>query len=271
MLATLHLTPAQIAFFHANGYLSLPAITTPDEVARMRVIYDRLFARRTGRESGDQFDLAGTDEEGKEATLPQILGPARFEPELANSLYRANALAIAKQLLGDAAEFQGDHAILKPARIGAETPWHQDEAYWNPDLDYQTVSVWMPLQEATWENGCMCFIPGSHKLDVQPHHSINHDPRIHGLEVDQLDASTMVKCPLPAGGATLHASRTFHYTPPNKSDQPRRAYILGLGCPTTPRESARDFYWNRIKQTARESRAALSSNRVPGLNEAPRK
>jgi len=269
MQPTIIITPAQVAFFKANGYLAIDAITTPEEIARMREIYDRLFANRTGRESGNQFDLAGTDEEGKEAKLPQILGPSRFEPELKNSLYMANAVAIAKQLLGDDAIFQGDHAILKPARIGAETPWHQDEAYWASDLEYNSLSVWMPLQEATWENGCMCFIPGSHLQEVQPHHSINHDPRIHGLEVDKLDASTMVRCPLPAGGATFHHNRTFHYTPPNRSDSPRRAYIVGCGTPAKPREP-RDFYWNRMKQTAREARAAAAGAAKSGLNEAGR-
>lgn len=124
---TVILTSEQIEFYHREGYLVLDSITTPEEVAWLREIYDRLFATRAGREEGNQFDLAGTDEEGKEAALPQILNPAKYAPELKNGLYRVNALAIAKQLLGPEANYQGEHAIFKPARIGAETPWHQDE------------------------------------------------------------------------------------------------------------------------------------------------
>jgi ectoine hydroxylase-related dioxygenase (phytanoyl-CoA dioxygenase family) len=250
------LTPEQIAFFHENGFLAIDAITTQDEIAFMRELYDRIFERRAGREVGDQFDLAGADEEGKPAALPQILGPSKYAPEFKTLQCRANALDLSRQLLGEAAEFQGEHAILKPAFMGAPTPWHQDEAYWNPALEYHALSVWIPLQEATLENGCMQFIPGSHRLEVLPHHSINRDPRIHGLEVDSVDASPAVACPLPPGGATFHLSRTLHYTGPNGTANPRRAFIMGFGLPTKPYPSDRRFPWNEIKQTAREQRAA---------------
>jgi hypothetical protein len=106
------LTPQQIEFYHEQGYLAIDALTTQEEVATMRVIYDRLFQSQAGREEGNQFDLAGTDEDGKEAALPQILGPAKYAPELQNLLARANALHIARQLLGPDATWSGDHAIL---------------------------------------------------------------------------------------------------------------------------------------------------------------
>lgn len=254
MQPTVKLTNEQINFYHREGYLAIDTITTLEEVAWLREIYDRLFAQRAGREEGNQFDLAGADEEGVAASLPQILRPDKYAPELARSLCRVNALAIAKQLLGAEAEYHGEHAILKPALHGAETPWHQDEAYWDPDLEYNELSVWIPLQEANLENGCMHFIPGSHKLEVMPHHTINHDPCIHGLEIDKIDASKAVACPLPPGGATFHGPRMLHYTPPNRSAIPRRAYILGFGTPAKKRATPRDFYWNRIKKTAREER-----------------
>ncbi|HEY0866132.1 MAG TPA: phytanoyl-CoA dioxygenase family protein, partial [Fimbriimonas sp.] len=217
---TLRLTDEQVAFYHREGYLAIGALTTPDEIERLREIYDDLFIRRVGRERGDQFDLAGTDEEGKEASLPQILGPSKYAPELIEGLLFANARAAARQLLGEEAEFGGDHAIFKPAHSGAPTPWHQDEAYWNPAVDYNSLSIWVPLQEATLENGCMQFIPGSQNLEVQPHHSIGNDPRVHGLEIDEVDDSSAVACPLPAGGATFHGSRTLHFTGANRSDVP---------------------------------------------------
>ncbi len=255
------LTQEQIDFYHREGYLTLEAITTPEEVAWLRDIYDRLFASRAGREEGNQFDLGGTDEEGKEATLPQILNPAKYAPELKNGQFRVNALHVARQLLGPDAQAMGEHAIFKPARIGAATPWHQDEAYWNPNMRYNSFSLWIPLQPATPENGCMQFVPGSHRSDILPHHSINHDVRIHGLELDEVDTScsaavaNAVPCPLPPGGCTIHHNRTLHYAGPNISDIPRRAYILGFGLPPTPHEEPRAFPWNDSKQTPRAERA----------------
>jgi ectoine hydroxylase-related dioxygenase (phytanoyl-CoA dioxygenase family) len=249
------LTSAQIAFFHREGYLALDKFVDEDEIVWMREIYDRLFRDRAGRDAGDQFDLAGTDEEGKEAALPQILNPAKYAPELKQGRFREKALAVAHELLGPEAVYQGEHAIFKPARTGAETPWHQDEAYWAEDKEFNAFSLWIPLQEATIENGCMWFVPGSHRREVLPHHCINNDPRIHGLEVDDADTSTAVACPLPAGGCTIHHNRTLHYTGPNRSDIPRRAYILGFGMAPKPRSESRVFYWNRMKQTPRQQRA----------------
>lgn len=262
MKTVVQVSEAQIRFFWGNGYLAIDCLTTPEELAMMREAYDRIFQQRAGRAVGDQFDLAGIDEEGSEAALPQILNPSKYAPEMRDTVYRRNAFAIAQQLLGPDTVPMGDHAIFKPARFGAATPWHQDEAYWNPELEYTTLSVWMPLQEATIENGCMQFIPGSHKLEVLPHHSIHHDPRIHGLEVDEglTDLTHPAICPLPPGGATFHLNRTLHYTGPNRSAVPRRAYILGFGRPPRPRATPRRFPWNEQKLAPRQERARAAAN-----------
>ena len=113
----------------------------------------------------------------------------------------------------------------------------------------------------------MQFIPGSHKSEIVPHHSIGHDVRVHGLEMDRLpDPSKAVACPIPAGGCTIHSNRTMHYAGANRSDMPRRALILGFGTKPIPYPGPpRDFYWNKMKQTARaarEERAMASGNRT---------
>ena len=102
----------------------------------------------------------------------------------------------------------------------------------------------------------MQFVPRSHENEILPHHSINHDPRVHGLEMDTLpDVDKAVALPLSAGGCTVHANRTFHYTGPNRSTMPRRAYILMFGLVPTKRTDGRRFAWQEIKQTAQRDRA----------------
>ncbi len=262
---TVFLTNEQVEFYHREGYLVIDNVAPLQEIARMREIYDDLFANRVGRQEGNQFDLAGTDDDDEEASLPQILGPSRYAPELKQAQCVTNALAIAKQLLGAEAASTGDHAILKPPFHGASTPWHQDEAYWSPDWDYNSFSLWLPLQDATVENGCLQFVPRSHKLDVLPHHSINNDPRIHGLEVDYADLTTVVACPIRAGSCTVHHNRTLHYAGPNNSPTPRRAYIMGFSCPGVRRTIPRTFPWNEAKQTPRQERAARAVASVESL------
>ncbi|AIE86317.1 phytanoyl-CoA dioxygenase family protein [Fimbriimonas ginsengisoli] len=258
---TIRLTDEQIHFYHENGYLVLDQISTPDELENLRQIYDRLFSERAGREKGDQFDLAGADEEGETAKLPQILGPSQYAPEMLETLAWANGGAIMAQLWGQEGAGRGDHAILKPARYGSPTPWHQDEAYWDPALDYTSLSIWMPLQDVDAASGCMHFVPGSHKSEIHPHRPIGNDPRVHGLELDpafNLDLSGAVGAPLRAGGCTIHHQRTLHYAPGNVSDIPRRAWIMMGGLPATPREKPADYYWQKQRHTAREERAKKS-------------
>lgn len=249
------LTEEQIHFYHQHGYLQIEAITTPEDVEKAREIYDRLFETKPGRTSGDQYDLAGVNE-GKPAKLEQLLNPSTYAPELRNTLMWHNAEAMIKQLLGPEAVFHSDHAINKPARVGVPTPWHQDEAYWDPAFEHYEISVWIPLQPATLQNGCMNFVPNSHRLEVIPHQPINNDPRITGLEVvpGTFDFSTAVACELPPGGATFHPGRTLHYTSANLTDQPRRAYILMGGLPAKPLAAPRRFEWLERQAAARAAK-----------------
>ncbi len=250
----------------------MEAITSADEVAELRGIFDGLFASRAGWEQGRAFDLAGADEAGKEPVLPQIINPVEFAPALASTRFRVNALAIARQLIGPGAEPWFEHAINKPARIGAATPWHQDEAHrYDPGVDYEQISIWMPLQPATLENGCMQYIPGSHRGPVLEHHSLNDDPRISALECcATFDATKAVACPLPAGGAAIHHCRTLHCASANVTGQPRRAYILAFRGAPVPAPAREMFPWLRGKQTPAAQRAASWENRGGAVGRAGR-
>ena len=255
------LTREQVQFFRDNGFLALDSITSQKEVESLHGIYDDLFARRAGREDGNQFDLTGTDEEDVAASVPQILSPSRYAPALRETQLVANARSVVRQLIGDDARELGDHAILKPPHSPQPTPWHQDEAYWDPTMNYNSVSVWVPLQRVTIDTGCMWFVPGSHKLEVLKHRSVGNNLRITALELDEpFDTSNAIACPLPAGGATIHLSRTLHYTGANNSDVPRRAYIIVFGTDPVPRGDDRRFIWNELKHPAREARAQAAGN-----------
>jgi ectoine hydroxylase-related dioxygenase (phytanoyl-CoA dioxygenase family) len=266
---TLKLTQDQIDFFHREGYLSIPQITTPEDVAKLRASYDRIFAMQAGREEGMQFDLAGTDEDGKNAALPQILNPSKYAPEMKDSLLLANVDALGKQLFGPESKANIAHAILKPPGSPAPTPWHQDASYWGPDYDYpSSISVWVPLQDTTPEMGCMQFVPRSHAtMEIWRHQHINNDPRIHGLELHESEmhrVKNVAICPLKAGGATIHGGYALHYTAPNRSSEPRRALILGTGLPPVKRETPRELPWREETRTlAMEKRKAAAATAAP--------
>ncbi len=259
---TVTLTEDQIRFFKEEGYLVVPQVSTPEELGTVKAAYDRLFSERAGREKGNQFDLAGDDEEGKEAKLPQILDPSSFAPELRETHAWANAKAIMEQLLGGTLAWQGDHAILKPSGHGAPTPWHQDEAYWDETCDHASLSCWIPLQDVDEKMGCMHYVPRSHLGDIYRHQQIGNNPKVHGLELAPgtgANLESAVSVPLPAGGCVIHHQRTLHYAPGNTSGQDRRAWIIMGGLPAVKREVPYDFPWQHTWKTARQERATQSS------------
>ena len=106
----------------------------------------------------------------------------------------------------------------------------------------------------------MQFIPGSHKGEVRWHRHIDNDPTVHGLVTDDVDTSQAVACPIPVGGATFHTCRTMHYAGPNKTDHPRRAYILVLGAPALKRDKPAD---RPGQAEEREALAKLKSLAAP--------
>jgi ectoine hydroxylase-related dioxygenase (phytanoyl-CoA dioxygenase family) len=266
------LSPEQVARFREDGYLALPSIAPQAEVTQLRETFHRLFEGGAGWKKGAQFDLAGADDGQRPARLPQLLNPVEFAPELRETQFRANALAIARQLLGAETEPWFEHAILKPAHYGAATPWHQDEAHRDdPGTDYEQVSIWMPLQEATEANGCMRYIPESHCGPVLAHHSPNDDPRVTALEcVGDFNSGRAVPCPLPPGGAAVHHCRTLHSAGPNQTDLPRFAYVLAFRGPVRPNPEFHGYPWNFEKRTAAQDRRESWQNRWGTMGRAVR-
>jgi len=235
------LTAEQVVDYRRDGFVSVDALTSAAEVVALQGIYDRLFEPGAVIDEQDRIELAG--DRDAERTLPQILNPDRYAPELRETAAYRNAKALAGQLLADDAEAMGMHAIRKPPRSGAPTPWHQDEAYWDPRYEHRALSIWMPLQPATLDNGCMHFVPGSHHEDVRVHELINPDSA-DGLQVpDQDGVEGGVACPLAPGGATVHAGRTLHYAGPNRTDEPRRALIMAFRAPPRWIGEIREFPW----------------------------
>ena len=255
---------AQVTIFAAQGWLALPPVTTATELDWLRGVYDELFATRAGADTGDYFDLAGPPpangpgDAGTAERLPQIMDPQTRVPELAQTQYFRSARRIAARLLraGEDELTHFSHMILKPARYGEQTPWHQDEAYWDPAFDYDSVSVWMPLEDATVASGCMQFVPGSHREPVRVHRRIGDDPEGHGLVTDDVDERAAVASPIAAGRATVHHCRMLHYAGPNRTGQPRRAYIHVFATPPRPRAQPYSRPWLGGRRTVSPVRPA---------------
>lgn len=221
------LAQANVESFREQGFTSIQRITTDEEVAWLREVYDWIYEpNRTAKAA--RFDLARPYDSAGEDLLPQIIAPERVLPTLKDTLFYRNGRKVAARMLGvDEALLNGwGHMILKPPKTGAPLPWHQDEAYWDPALTYRAMGSWLPLDDATIENGCMSFVPGSHRGEVREHWHVGNDPSVHALycKPEASEVARAVPVPVPAGGCVFHQSRTLHASGPNTTDRTRRAY-----------------------------------------------
>jgi hypothetical protein len=224
------LTPRreEIQFFRDNGFLALPRITSDEEVAWMRQIFEYIFSQENAARPGAPLDRSGSPtSENPKGRLAQAFFPEIQFPELLDTQYRRNAKRYAAALLDvpeDLLTSWGHMIEKKPG--GRAASWHQDHAYWQPELDYHALGVWLPLHDVTLEMGAMQFLPGSHKRGLVPHRQ--EDDAIHNVLTarDPVDTTTAVACPLRMGGATFHHAETLHYTAPNTTLQTRLAFPM---------------------------------------------
>jgi hypothetical protein len=241
--------------YERDGYVSLESISPPEEVAQIREILMKLFNERTGFKEGAQYDFIGRDDPAQPAKFPSLHDPSHYAPELLKTQFFKRATQAAKTLLGPDAACYGEHALLKPGRLGPATPWHQDEAFRSPDFEYRELSVWLALQPVTVESGCMQFIPGSNKYEVLEHESPGGNKALHPLQCcADFDKTEAIAVPLGAGDCTIHAQRTLHHTGPNTSDAPRLAYILIFNVPPVYKPNRRVFPWLEGRRTDSQER-----------------
>ncbi len=122
----------------------------------------------------------------------------------------------------------------KPAGKGKATPWHQDGEYW-PIRPLATCTVWISLDHATAENGCLRIVPGSHREQRLFQHKRNNDTRLTlNQEIDDAawDPSRAVDVVLSPGQVSLHDVYAVHGSAENLSGRPRRGVTFRY-MPTT--------------------------------------
>ncbi len=130
---------------------------------------------------------------------------------------------ICLDLIGDS-RLYWDQAVYKKPETPKEFPWHQDNGYtFVTPQDY--VTCWVPLNDATIDNGCPWVVPGIHRRGT-----LEHWPTELGFECldkleDEID-SRAVPVEAKAGDIVVFSSLTPHRTGPNTTGTVRKAYIV---------------------------------------------
>jgi ectoine hydroxylase-related dioxygenase (phytanoyl-CoA dioxygenase family) len=175
---------SQIAAFEKHGWLVVEDAIEPADLAELEARCQVILDKK------DKLAFDWAWEKGKsqaEREFKIVQGsPTMVWPDIASARFRRWALAFGASLLRRDVEFWYDQFLAKPPREGAQTCWHQDEAYWGRNLDERGVTCWIPLQDVDERNGCMHFIDGGHRDGILPHRQPEHAERSPALRARPL-------------------------------------------------------------------------------------
>ena len=121
-------------------------------------------------------------------------------------------------------------AILKPPKIGGEVTSHQDATflYTEPET---LMGFWVPLEDATKENGCLWGVPGSHKWPLFKRYKHDEEKNEEYMEVitpPQDKDEDHVPIEMKRGSLVIFPGHFVHKSYPNTSDKSRFAYTWHL-------------------------------------------
>lgn len=211
------LNDAEIARFHDEG-LVIPDYRLPDAMlATMRAEVDTLIARNpdvrpeqlSGAHNpwGQTSKLIGTQTFLDLCSFPEILD-------------------MVEQLIGPDIVLWGSQLFCKPAGHGMAVPWHQDGQYWPLD-PLATVTVRVAIEDSVPENGCMRYVPGSHKSKKLERHEVTSEANVAlHQQVSSIDETQARDDILMAGQISIHDVYLVHGSNANRSDKRRSDYAI---------------------------------------------
>jgi phytanoyl-CoA hydroxylase len=229
---------------HAEGAIQTTYADLPFDARLIAIM------RETGREFGQHFDITiGGD---IHADHPFHCGPAIFRLLTNPGLLDVVESVVGPEIFSSPVQHTRmkppDRLVPKTARsIVSKTPWHQDQGVALPEADDSTIlTVWIPANEATLENGCLELVPRSHLGGL-----VDHCPRFEngrkGLAIpNQLIAlDHAITLPMKPGSVLLLNQRTMHGSLANKTgDEVRISFdlrYLPVGQPDGSAQTERGF------------------------------
>ncbi|HEX3724739.1 MAG TPA: phytanoyl-CoA dioxygenase family protein [Pirellulales bacterium] len=221
------LSDEQVAFFHQHGYLAGVRLLDERQVEMLREElaeltvpahpHHELFYEYNSNESVDPARV-----------LFHALGAWRIMPGFHDILWHPAFAVPASQLLGGAVRFWHDQLFCKPAHHGGVVAWHQDYSYWTRTEPMSHLTCWVGLDHATRDNGCLQYIPGSHRWHLLPVTGLAGDMNAiqSVLSSEQKSQFRPVAIELASGECAFHHPLMVHGSFENTTDGPRRATVI---------------------------------------------
>lgn len=225
------LTDEQVSFYKEYGYLANIKILEDFQVDQLNKelakIIDPAYSKN------DLFyEFNSNESDDPNRVLFHSLGHWRITESFHDVLWNPRFVVAASQLLGDkAVRFWHDQLFCKPAHHGSVVAWHQDYSYWTRTTPMQHLTCWVGLDDATAKNGCLNYIPKSHKWSLLDKISLGGtmDSLKELLSCEQQkEYDNKVAIEMPKGFGTFHHPLMVHGSYENNSDISRRAMVLNV-------------------------------------------
>tara|TARA_B100001123_G_C15336654_1_gene1033088 strand:+ start:2081 stop:2887 length:807 start_codon:yes stop_codon:yes gene_type:complete len=215
------LSDMQIEQFREQGHFIAEGVLPHDVLNAAADDFERLRSKQDAeiRSTGER---RGISHEGR-----NFIAHLHLQSEASSKIcFDSKLIQIAAALMGENVRLYWNQAVTKAAHSGGAFSWHQDTGYHKMDpLEYLTL--WIPLEDATVENGTIWVLSGSHKWGLQEH-VVDDDL---GDKVGYQGEEPGIPVEVKKGSVAVFSSLCFHRSGPNNSDKPRRAYVVQF-CPS---------------------------------------
>jgi hypothetical protein len=223
------LSESQVEFYREHGYVS--GIRVLDE-SQVDALLDELttLAHPTHPAQKLFYEYHSNESPDPRKVLFHALGAWRIARGFHDVLWNPAFTVPAAQLLDSAVRFWHDQLFCKPARHGGVVAWHQDYSYWTRTEPVAHLSCWIGLDDATRENGCLHYVPGSHRWNLLPQTGLADDmDAIQTVLTDeQRREFKPVAIELKRGEAAFHHPLMVHGSYENLTARQRRATVINV-------------------------------------------
>jgi ectoine hydroxylase-related dioxygenase (phytanoyl-CoA dioxygenase family) len=223
------LSAQQIEFYRENGYLAGIKMLDDGQVDVFRTELAQLTdPEHPGRSLFYEYN--SNESKNPKTILFHALGAWRVTPGLHDLLWNPAFVMPAAQLLEARVRFWHDQIFYKPARHGGVVAWHQDYSYWTRTTPMSHLSCWIGLDNSTINNGCVHYVPRSHRWNLLPITGLADDmSAIRSVLTEKQEREFKpVPIELRRGEASFHHPLMVHGSFENRTEQPRRAVVINV-------------------------------------------